>query len=127
MIIAGKLNKTIILSKLRLDGPTMQRGVPLTAEHVDTSMFPTDRYGNRLGDAWYGYAHVRAECVETRASDFLRAAGEGEQRLTVFRLRWRPDVSTNDRVTLDDTEFDIVEIIEIGRRRGLELRCRARS
>ena len=79
-----------------------------------------DRYG-ATDEAWLPVAG------NTTARDFLRAGGEGEEALTVFRIRYRDDVTLEDRVIAGARMFDIVEVIEIGRRNGLELRVRARS
>lgn len=85
-----------------------------------------DRYG-ASDDVWLPIAGMRAERVTTTTKDFFRASGEGEEALTVFRIRYRTDITLDDRVLHEARVFDIVEIIEIGRRAGLELRVRARS
>ena len=104
MIIAGNLDRRIILKRRTVE---------------------KDRYGAEI-EAWTEYADTRGERVTNSARDFLRAEGEGSETAAVFRVRWRPDVSLEDQASVDGRDFDIVEIVEIGRKRGLELRCRER-
>lgn len=85
-----------------------------------------DAYGTPTS-TWTTVATVRAQRVDMSAKDFLRADGEGSEALAVFRIRWRPDLTVEDRVTTDGRTFDIIGIIELGRRRTLELRCRERT
>jgi len=85
---------------------------------------------NRLGEdveAWLPIAGIRAERVNTTSRDFLRGGGEGEEAFAVWRVRYRDDITLEDRVVHKGREFDIVEMIEIGRRNGLELRTRLRQ
>ncbi|WP_075219452.1 phage head closure protein [Acuticoccus yangtzensis] len=105
MITAGKLDRTIILSRRTLS---------------------KDRIGATV-ETWSEYATTHAERVTNTTRDFLRAEGEGAEGIVVFRLRWRPDVSLEDRVAMDGRTFEIIEAVELGRRRGLELRCRERT
>ena len=104
MITAGKLDRRIILSRL-----TTTR----------------DRFG-AVVEAWSEYATPRAERVTSTTRDFLRAEAEGAEGTIVLRIRHRPDVSLADRVAMDGRTFEIIEAVELGRRHGLELRCRER-
>jgi SPP1 family predicted phage head-tail adaptor len=47
-----------------------------------------------------------------------RPIGEGTTR---FRVRWRNDLTITDRLSYDSSEYDIVQITELGRQDGLEL------
>jgi len=76
---------------------------------------------------WAKIATVRAEIVQQSATEFLTGFGEAENGTVVFRVRYVPDLTTADRVAYAGAIYDLKEIKEIGRRRGLELRAVARS
>lgn len=90
----------------------------ITIERLDETVAPS---GAVTAD-WSRVAKVRAELVQQAADEFLAGPGEGEQRTLVFRIRWRTGLSTADRVIFEGKPFDLKQIVEIGRRRGLELR-----
>eukprot|EP01035_Chromulina_nebulosa_P036820 gene36820-49660_t len=71
---------------------------------------------------WATVATVRAEVVQQTATEFLTGYGEAEDGSIIFRIRYRPGITTADRVSYSGEVFDLKEITEIGRRRGLELR-----
>lgn len=73
--------------------------------------------------AWTNLATVRAEIVTQSASEFLTGFGEAENGTIVFRVRYLAGITTADRVTYAGQAYDLKEITEIGRRRGLELRA----
>lgn len=66
---------------------------------------------------------VRAEIVKQSASEFLTGFGQAEARTVIFRIRWRPNLTTAHRITHCGVTYDVKEIAEIGRQRGLELRA----
>lgn len=76
-----------------------------------------------VSDNWATIATVRAELVRGNALEAARAFGEAETSTVLFRVRYLADITTADRVMFDGETFDLVEIEEIGRRRGLNLRC----
>lgn len=73
--------------------------------------------------AWQSLAFVRAQLVQGSTEEFIRAFGEEHQGAAVFRIRYLAGVTLTHRVRYDGRTFDLKEIKEIGRRRGLELRC----
>ncbi|MBX9464097.1 MAG: phage head closure protein [Aquamicrobium sp.] len=77
--------------------------------------------------AWTNLASVRAEIVQQSASEFLTGFGEAETGTVIFRVRYLAGITTADRITYEGTAYNIKEIAEIGRRRGLELRAVAVS
>ncbi|MBX9452644.1 MAG: phage head closure protein [Mesorhizobium sp.] len=77
--------------------------------------------------AWTNIATVRAEIVQQSASEFLTGFGEAETGTIIFRIRYLAGITTADRITYEGTAYNIKEIAEIGRRRGLELRAVAVS
>ncbi|RCW85439.1 phage head closure protein [Phyllobacterium bourgognense] len=72
---------------------------------------------------WQTFATIRAEVVQQSASEYLTGFGEAETNTVIFRIRYVADISTDDRVFYSGKPYDLKEIKEIGRRRGLELRC----
>jgi len=76
---------------------------------------------------WTNIATVRAEIVTQSASEFLTGFGEAENGTIVFRIRYVSGITTADRVSYNGSAYDLKEITEIGRRRGLELRAVATS
>lgn len=75
--------------------------------------------------AWTPVATVWAEVLQQTASEFFTGFGEAETGTVIFRVRYRPGITTADRVTYDGTGFGIKEIKTIGRRHALELRGEA--
>jgi SPP1 family predicted phage head-tail adaptor len=72
---------------------------------------------------WALVATVRAQLVQMSTEEYLRAYGETEALAVIFRTRWLDGVTTQHRVVYGGRNLDIREVKEIGRRRGLELRC----
>lgn len=80
------------------------------------------------GDAtkvWAPVATVWAEVLQQTASEFFTGYGEAETGTVIFRVRFRPGITTADRVNYDGTAYGIKEIKELGRRDALELRGEA--
>ncbi len=91
---------------------------------IDRSGETVDDYG-RVTTGWTTLATVRAEILQASTAEFLRAYGEAEQTGIVFRIRFIPNIliTTADRVSYAGQAYDLVEIKEIGQRKGLELRA----
>ncbi|WP_170402333.1 phage head closure protein [Ruegeria arenilitoris] len=68
-------------------------------------------------------ATVRAELVQLSADEYLTGFGESDSSSAVFRIRYFSGITTADRVIFDGAAYNIDEIAELGRKRGLELRC----
>ncbi|MCF6370974.1 phage head closure protein [Rhizobium halophilum] len=77
--------------------------------------------------AWTEVATMRGEIVQQSATEFLTGYGEAENGTVIFRIRYLPGITTNDRVNFGGVIYDLKEIKELGRRRGLELRAVATS
>lgn len=67
--------------------------------------------------------NVRAELMHASTEEYQRAYGEGGNTAIIFRIRWLEGVTTDHRIQYAGTELNIREVKEIGRRKGLELRC----
>ncbi len=77
---------------------------------------------------WATVATLRAQIIKQSADEFIRNEGGGtSENAIVFRTRYVAGIRLDDRVTYEDASFDVKETKEIGRRRGLELRCIARA
>lgn len=98
---AGKLTETIILRSV---------------EYVD------DGYGGQE-IVETDHATLRAQIIEESTDEYVRNYGTSTERLRIFRTRWLDGVSPEWTVVHDGLTFNIKQIKEIGRRRGLELRC----
>lgn len=81
-----------------------------------------DDYGTPV-EAWTDVAEVRAQIIEASTEEYQRAYGEGGNTSIIFRTRWRDGITTDQRVVYDGRNLNIRETKEIGRRKGLELRC----
>ena len=57
------------------------------------------------------------------AAPFPTRFGEAENGTIVFRVRYLAGITTADRVSYAGQVYDLKEVTEIGRRRGLELRA----
>ncbi|MDE4173668.1 phage head closure protein [Phaeobacter sp. PT47_59] len=101
MIRAGKLDRQITIER---KGETVAASGAVMSE-------------------WLPVATIRAELVQRSADEYLAGFGEADAGGAVFRIRYLAGITTADRVTCDGEAYDIDEIAELGRKRGLELRC----
>lgn len=99
---AGKLDRIIIL----------QREVQSVLDSGDVL------------SSWTAIATVRAELIQATADEAATGFGEAETVLRTFRIRWpASEITTAERVFYAGAAYNIKDLVEIGRRRGLELRC----
>lgn len=74
---------------------------------------------------WAELATVWAEKRDLAGREFLTASQEAQAQVeTLWRTRWRPDITAKMRLVHDGVIYDIEGVAELGRRDGLELRCR---
>lgn len=100
----------------------LDRRIVIQEKTADTS----DPYGG-VSYTWADVATVWAQLLEERTQEFLRGEiGTTRESARAFRIRWRPGVNVGQRVMYGGEPHDIESVAEIGRRRGLELRCRRR-
>jgi SPP1 family predicted phage head-tail adaptor len=104
MIAAGKLDRVI----------TIQRAA---VETVAPS--------GAVTPIWSDVATVRAEVLHRTSIEFIAAFGEAGKESAGFRIRYLAGLTVADRVIYAGQAFNLVELKEIGRREGLELRCEA--
>lgn len=101
---AGNLDRTI----------TIQR---FTSE-------PND-YGTPV-ETWTTVATLRAQLIQASTEEFIRG-GAVDETVIVFRTRWLAGVTTADRIQYEGEDFNLKEVKELGRRKGLELRAVRKS
>lgn len=101
---AGKLDRTITIARI-------------TPGYID-------EYGNEQPGGTTPLATCRAQIIQASTEEFMRSWGASTETAVVFRTRHVDGVTPSDIVTADCDVFDIVEVKPIGRRRGLELRCK---
>jgi SPP1 family predicted phage head-tail adaptor len=99
---SGNLDRTIVLEV---------RG----ADTIDAAGTPSA--------SWSPFATVRAQLIELSTQEYLREYGEGENAVAVFRIRWLDDVTPALRLVYGERTYNVRDVKEIGRRRGLDLRC----
>lgn len=89
-----------------------------------------ETYGLGGDDGWGNPAPTftprgtyRAEIVQGSSEEFFRGGGLAEVKTILFRTRFIHNVRPADRIAHEGVYFDILEVKEIGRRKGLEIRC----
>jgi len=86
-------------------------------------------YGETVDDdgtvtaGWTDLATVRAQLIQGATDEFIAGYGEDHKTVLVFRVRWLDGVTTSHCVLYGDARLNIRETKEIGRRKGLEIRC----
>lgn len=68
-----------------------------------------------------------AKVVPTRGSERFTAQQVVGESVVTFRIRWRDDVTTLNRIVYDGRDWDITDVRPLGRREGLEIDATARS
>lgn len=99
---AGKLDREIVIQRVT---------------------YADNGYGG-VTETWAPLATMRAQLVESSTDEFQRAYGASSETATVFRTRFLDGVTLADRVSYNGLAHGIVQIKELGRRRGLELRTK---
>lgn len=88
---------------------------------------------NEYNDPVAGYtelANVAASVRPGPGNERLASAENAANAPTVFRIRWSEvvrDVNAKDQVEYQGRRFNILSVVEIGRREGLEIAATARS
>jgi SPP1 family predicted phage head-tail adaptor len=93
---------------------------------IDRAAVVKDPHGVERS-SWSRMANVRAQVVQSSTEEFMRAPGASTETAIVFRIRYLAGLTTADRIAFDGQFFNVVEIKEIGRRHGLEIRAVARA
>lgn len=80
-----------------------------------------------ITEAWQTVATVRAQIIQSATAEYLAGAGEAGEAVLIFRARWLDGLSVRNRVIYNGQAYDVREIKEIGRRKGVDIRCQARQ
>lgn len=74
---------------------------------------------------WAPVATVRAEIKNLSSDEFLAGFGDADRQSAVFIIRWVPgvEITSADRIQHNGRTYNIKGVVEIGRKRGLELRA----
>ncbi|WP_417278401.1 phage head closure protein [Celeribacter sp.] len=73
-------------------------------------------------ETWATFLTVRAEVRDLMTDQVTLDLGEGEKATRVFVIRWTPEtITTEDRVSYNGQSYDIRQIVELGRRGGLQI------
>lgn len=75
------------------------------------------------GFAWSNLTAMRAQIIQTNTEEFIRAFGASDETLIIFRTRYHDRLTNADRIVFEGETYNIKDLKEIGRRRGLEIRC----
>ncbi|PAU98965.1 phage head closure protein [Paracoccus salipaludis] len=86
----------------------------------------TVKPSGHVSRTWATIATMRAEQKQGSATEFLAGFGEGTESNVIFLIRWPGiEITVADRITHAGKSYNIKSLVEIGRRRGLELRVSA--
>ncbi|WP_320202389.1 phage head closure protein [Agrobacterium rosae] len=80
-----------------------------------------NEYGTPI-ETWTDVATVRAQIIQSSTEEFL-ADGASDTTSIIFRTRYFVGVTTSSQVIYEGETFNVREVKEIGRRKGLDLRC----
>ncbi|MCK9497108.1 MAG: phage head closure protein [Dehalococcoidia bacterium] len=83
-----------------------------------------DAYGEPI-ETWADYVTVWARVEPLRGRERFEAQREHAEVDTRFHLRYRDDLTVEDRITYEGDLYDIEAILETGRHEGLEILGRA--
>lgn len=81
-------------------------------------------YGEQI-ETFAALATVWAQKVELSGQEQVAAQQVSAEVTTIFRIRWRSDVTATCRLLVDGVTYMIVYPAELGRRERLELTCKA--
>ena len=104
-----------------IDARTLDRTIRLERR---TDAF--DDYGTPT-EAWAPLATLAARRLEATSREFFRSYGQAVEGEAVFRIRYVAGITASDRIVFDGAALELVEVRELGRREGLELRTRTQA
>jgi len=71
----------------------------------------------------FSKAVLRAEIIRQGTEEFIRDSGASDETVIVFRTIWAGEVTPADRVSFGGTVYNLREVVPLGRRHEIELRC----
>lgn len=78
-------------------------------------------YGTPI-ETWTDVATVRAQIIQSSTEEFL-TNGASDTTSIIFRTRYFSPIGGTSRILFEGEEYNVREVKEIGRRKGLDLRC----
>lgn len=104
---------------------------------IERAVERRDEFGS-ITQEWTIVSHMRAKVVQGGAAEYLAGAGLEDRGVITFRTRFLRTrflmngaeiigFLTTDRLIFEGHTFDIKDIREIGRRRGLEIRAQRKD
>ncbi|QDM16739.1 head-tail adaptor protein [Tardiphaga sp. vice352] len=73
-------------------------------------------------ETWVPLATVRAGIVTASTEEFIRGRGAASETSIVFRIRFVDDLTLADRVIYYGEAYNLKDMRELGRARGLDIR-----
>lgn len=80
-----------------------------------------NEYGTPV-ETWADVATLRAQIIQSSTEEYL-TNGASDTTSIIFRTRFFTGVNTSSQIIYEGEAFNVREVKEIGRRRGLDLRC----
>jgi len=80
-----------------------------------------NEYGTPI-ETWSDVATVRAQIIQSSTEEYL-TNGASDTTSIIFRTRYFAGVTTSSQVVYEGGAYNVREVKELGRRKGLELRC----
>lgn len=91
---------------------------------IERGTHTLDQYGTPQF-VWTEFVTLRARIIQATTEEFQRAFGASGETAIIFRTWFYDGITLADRVIYDGLIHNILEIKEIGRRNGLEIRTRS--
>jgi SPP1 family predicted phage head-tail adaptor len=76
--------------------------------------------------SWATLATVSAQVETDSGDEGAEGAGEQARSNCLFTIRHRSDVTAKHRISYAGNTYDILSVVEIGRRQGLQIRAIAK-
>ncbi|WP_457796650.1 phage head completion protein [Methylocystis sp. S23] len=113
IIRAGRLDRSISIGSKQTDA-------------IDDFGAPTEVY---MMQGPYRAELVRDSAGDSATSQIVKEGGavDSVETLLTFRTRWISGLTVADRLIYENRTFDIIGLVEIGRRRGWQIVCRRRG
>ncbi len=73
-----------------------------------------------------GGADIWAMKREVRGGEVIEGLARQAEVEVMFKIRWLDGVKREQRVIYEGAEFNILHVVELGRREGLELYCKGK-
>lgn len=93
---------------------------------IQTFTTTTDGVGKEKKN-WTPLYTVRAKVTPVRGEERFAALQNTAAAEVKFKIRYREDISTLNRIVYEGRTYDIVAVMELGRREGIELMARTRG